>query len=139
MLHPHHARFIRQCVQKQAQRSGLRVYHFVNVGNHLHLVVRIHDRRRYRIFIRSLTGLIARKVLGVERGKAGSASKKTRACFWLKRPFTRIASWGADYNGLGRYLLKNARQVRDGQSGIDQLARLVPGFDVKAMAYRDTA
>jgi hypothetical protein len=181
MLHPNHVKKVNACVRKQAKAAGIRLYHFVNVGNHLHLVLRINDRRRFRVFIRAITGLIARQVLGAERGPAkqckntGSGAGKgspfkssagesraeqrqqvskhksgqevlresaqesaqesqheVRPGYWVKRPFTRVASWGKDYAGLGKYMLKNQRQVSQwGPEITSRLGSIVPGFDPK--------
>ncbi len=129
MLHPDHVKKVNACVRRQAEATGIRLYHFVNVGNHLHLVVRIHDRKRFRAFIRAISGLIARQVLGAERGPANS-EKESGAGYWIQRPFTRVASWGRDYKGLGQYMLKNQRQVsRWGQEIAERLGSMVPGFD----------
>lgn len=107
MLRKRNASRIEAIIRSQARLKGLRVYHFVNVGNHLHLVLRVDHRslqtgrRAYRAFIRAVTGLIARHVLGAERGAAQGAK------FWQARPFTRIVTWGRDYLGLSGYMLKN--------------------------------
>jgi REP element-mobilizing transposase RayT len=50
-----------------ARRHGVRVYDFANVGNHLHLVVKIIDRRRWAGFIRELTGRISLAIGGRNR------------------------------------------------------------------------
>jgi len=144
MLHPDHVKKVNACVRKQADATGIRLYHFVNVGNHLHLVVKIHDRKQFRVFILAVTGLIARQMLGAERGpgklgrgfgagtgdRVGLAKTEAAAGYWIRRPFTRVASWGRDYNGLGQYMLKNQRQVsRWGNAITQRLGSMVPGFD----------
>jgi len=162
MLHPDHVKKVNACVRKQAEATGIRLYHFVNMGNHLHLVVKIQDRRRFRKFIRAISGLIARKVLGTERGptKLGKGAKSDAghnstdgtgkrspntdlpAGYWIKRPFTRVASWGKDYAGLGRYMLKNQKQVRLwGPEITHRLGSKVPGFDPQSSIepYRNSA
>ena len=102
---------IDQIVRGQARAKGIRLYHFVNVGNHLHLVLRLEratplaGRRAFHSFIRAVTGLIARQVLSAERGQA----KGIR--FWQARPFTRIVSWGRDYNRIKAYMTKNSEQA----------------------------
>lgn len=68
MLAKTHVNQIDRIVHKQAAACGVKIYHFVNVGNHLHLVVKIHNRDLYRVFIRAVSGLIARQVLKRERG-----------------------------------------------------------------------
>ncbi len=96
---------IRNIFIKQSKKFGVKVYRFANAGNHLHLIILPRSRDAYRSFIRSVTGLVARLVLGIQRGN----SKKAR--FWDKRPFTRVASWGKDFQGLCNYLLRNTLEA----------------------------
>lgn len=131
-------------VRKTAQACFVSVYHFVNVGNHLHLVIRVKDLRSYRKFIRAISGLIARHVMGTERGgglkfvpenmrrdlgdwkKAEKAEKKdASASFWIARPFTRLIAWGKDFQNVKKYMLKNQRQAQVGRGHM-----VAWGFDV---------
>lgn len=124
MLQRKNARTISEILRKQARCCGVKIYHFVNVGNHLHLVVRITDRNLYRKYIRSVTGLIARHVLQKQRGRGLMASKSNRSSlsglnregakrkgFWIARPFTRLISWGKDFTRIRRYMNKNHREA----------------------------
>lgn len=61
-----------------SRKWGIKVIQFANVGNHLHLVVRIGHRRTYKPFICALTGAIAHRLKG--------NIKK----FWDYRPFSRV-------------------------------------------------
>jgi len=65
-------RDIRRIIEKQARFAGVKLYDFVNVGNHIHILAKFHNRVLYKRFIRSITGLIARRVLGAQRGAAAS-------------------------------------------------------------------
>lgn len=112
------AQQIQQIVNHQARLNGVKVYKFANGGNHLHLVVLPRSRHAFNAFIRALSGIIARVVMSVERGVAGSSdtrarrSKKLRAIkFWDKRPFTRIIEWGRDYKKTCDYLLQNTLEA----------------------------
>jgi REP element-mobilizing transposase RayT len=106
-------------VRRAAKTAGIKIYHFVNVGNHLHLVIKLDRtsataaRSAFRSFIRSVTGLIARHVLGAERNN-GKGIK-----FWQSRPFTRVLTWGRDYNLVARYMTKNSEQARNRRKMID--------------------
>ena len=104
MLSPRHEDKIRDIVRKHSVRFGVRVYHYANGGNHLHLVVRIHNRELFQNFLRVISGLIARAVLRAERSSGKLTSGES---FWQARPFTRIASWGHDYARLAKYMLLN--------------------------------
>lgn len=155
MLTKAHAKKIDQLVRKQAAACGVKIYHFVNVGNHLHLVVRLQDRRLYRVFIRAVSGLIARQVLGTERGPKSEAQelsadievtseltsevKTQKTQFWVARPFTRLVTWGPDYKGLTLYMKKNQAQAdRSGARLREKSSPAVVGFDLQ-FSFLDTA
>jgi REP element-mobilizing transposase RayT len=73
---------IHNAVYSVAEKYGFRVYKYANVGNHLHVVIRISKVQFWPAFIRELTGSIA-----LIAGQEG-------ARFWKHRPFTRIIrSW----------------------------------------------
>lgn len=114
---------IETIIRRQAELWHIRLYHTVNVGNHLHLVLRIKPghavgasastQRRatkrphsnFVPFIRAVTGLIARHVLGAEKGSPKDIQ------FWQARPFTRIISWGRDWDHIKNYMGKNRSQA----------------------------
>ncbi len=142
MLAKAHASRIDRLVRKQAGCCGVKIYHFVNVGNHLHLVIRLQDRRLYHVFIRAISGLIARQVLGKERGSQREAQdssldmkpvmKTKKFQFWVARPFTRFVTWGADYKNLSLYMKKNQAQAgRSGARFSEKSTAPVVGFDLQ--------
>ena len=96
---------IREIISNQGKHLGVKVYRIANGGNHLHLVVLPRSRVAFNYFIRSISGIIARLILGAERGSA----KGLR--FWDKRPFTRIVEWGRDFHNVSRYLLQNTLEA----------------------------
>jgi hypothetical protein len=96
---------IQYIIDTQARLFGVKVYRLANGGNHLHMIVLPRSRKAFNGFVRAITGLIARKVLGAERG-CPKAIK-----FWEKRPFTRIVEWGRDYKRLCRYLAQNTLEA----------------------------
>ncbi len=94
-------REIQNIINRQSKQHGVRVYRLANAGNHIHMVIRPRSRRAYQAFIRSTTGLIARLVIGAQRGSAKNLK------FWENRPFTRIVEWGQDYREIMAYLMRN--------------------------------
>jgi REP element-mobilizing transposase RayT len=98
-------RQIEELIRKVGRSKGVKVYRLANAGNHLHMIVLPRSRPAYQAFIRTLSGLIARITLGVERGKA--QGKK----FWDALPFTRILEWGRDYRTTCDYLLQNTLEA----------------------------
>lgn len=146
MLAKRHVRQIDHLVRKQATVCGVKIYHFVNVGNHLHLVIQLYNRKLYCVFIRAISGLIARQVLGKQRGAKSSnpavlkvndttnpdseSLQSAPVQFWLARPFSRVITWGADFRGIGQYMKKNQAQAdKSGARMTEQSAPEVVCFD----------
>lgn len=92
-------------IHRMAKTKGVKVYRLANSGNHLHLIVLPSSREAFHSFIRSISGLIARLVLGVERGRAQGLK------FWDARPFTRILEWGRDFKTACSYVLQNTLEA----------------------------
>lgn len=100
-LNPFKAKKIREIVNTQGTLFGVKIYRQANSGNHLHLLILPRSTRAYKGFVRSISGLIARITLGVERGKAKGIK------FWDARPYSRIVTWGREYTIVKNYLLQN--------------------------------
>ena len=101
-------RDIRKIIEKQARFAGVKLYDFVNVGNHIHILAKFHNRVLYKRFIRSITGLIARRVLGAQRGAASAAGVK----FWAYKPYSRIIHAGRrHYQNVRTYMAKNRAEL----------------------------
>lgn len=131
------ARSVERILRRQAEIFGIRLYDFANAGNHLHLLLRTPTRRALQGFLRAVSGLIARLVLGCEKGAPwrvdleyeGLAPKRekfasgrrspgpARMQFWDARPHSRIVSWGPDYNDVKNYLEVNRLETK----GFDRL------------------
>lgn len=93
-----------------AKKYGVRIYEFANVGNHMHLVLKISDRRLWSAFIRELTGRIAQTARGPAPGR-----------FWLFRPFTRIVrGWKNAFRAARNYVYFN-RLEADGHISRSQI------------------
>lgn len=105
LRHRNHHQKVNQIVRAQAAAWGIRIYNYANVGNHIHILLRPSSRRRFMAFIRSISGLIARAVLGAERGRARGIR------FWQARPFTRIVKWGKDYVIAKQYVDINGKEA----------------------------
>jgi REP element-mobilizing transposase RayT len=84
-----------------AKKHGVRVYRYSNVGNHLHLLIKIPHVRRWAAFIRELTGQIAQLMLkNIHLPKDLS--------FWRYRPHTRIVrGWKKAYTIAKDYIELN--------------------------------
>ena len=99
-LQARHAKRIENFIEHTARHYGIKVYRFVNVGNHLHLLVKFQDRSGIQNFLRIVTGKIA---LWITEAKKGQKKGK----FWDQLCFTRVVSFGNDFNRLTKYFVKN--------------------------------
>ena len=91
-----HEALILASARRYGERFGIRLYDQAVNHDHLHFVLKIPGRREYAQFIRALTGFLARKL-----GKG----------LWKVLPFTRIASWGRDFQRLKAYLCQNREEA----------------------------
>ena len=91
-------------IRKVAEKHGVTIYKYANVGNHLHLLIKIRNIPSWARFIRELTGRIAqfmREFLGL-----------TGESFWLVRPFTRIVrSWKTCFQIAKEYIQLNVLEA----------------------------
>jgi REP element-mobilizing transposase RayT len=97
-----HRRAVHEALRACARRSGVRVYDFANVGSHLHLLVRARRRPAFQAFLRSFAGIVARTVTGARRGKPFSDGH-----FWSALAWSRVVTWGRDYDGVRYYIFRN--------------------------------
>lgn len=88
-------------VQRAARKHGVTVYSYANVGNHIHLLIKIASRGRWAPFIRELTGRIAQ----LARETINLAPTRP---FWLFRPYTRVVrGWRTPFRMVKDYLHLN--------------------------------
>jgi len=93
-------------ISKHADKTGVKIYEYANGGNHLHLLLRAKHRDDYTVFIKTITGLIARLVGKSERG---TPLKKN---FWDARPFSRVVSFAKkEFSAIKTYLLRNTLEA----------------------------
>lgn len=97
MRHPKTFGKVEKLIQQVARKHGVKVYKHANVGNHLHLAIKIPHVRRWAGFIRELSGRIA---LACRELKAGD--------FWLYRPHTRVVrGWRKAWKIVKDYVYLN--------------------------------
>ena len=88
----------------------MKILSLANVGNHLHLHLKLSHRATYAPFIRAVTGAIAIAVSGRSRWRAvvtaGKAVKR-KLHFWDYRPFTRVVVGFRAFLSLKDYILIN--------------------------------
>jgi len=106
----HKAKQVEKIVRDQAAKQHIKVCDYANVGNHLHMLIQIKPSGKatnecFAKFTRAITGLIARLVLGAQRG---AAKLKEGQSFWPSRPYTRVMSkTRTDYANIRAYFTLN--------------------------------
>lgn len=102
---PSHEADIRHIIQKFARMHFVQILSLANVGNHLHLQIKLDKMHTYKKFIRAITSAIAMKITGLSRWqtKRQIGLKK----FWDYRPFTRIVQSFAARLTLQDYIAIN--------------------------------
>jgi hypothetical protein len=117
----HNSRRIEAILTKFSKSHGVRIISKANVGNHLHLHIRLFRISGYKRFIRAVTGSIAMAVTGKSRWSNSTGGKQK---FWDLRPFTRIVIGTRDFSNVKNYIR------------INQLEGLgYPRTAARAMAY----
>ena len=96
-----HRNRIQHILRKFAGKYGVKILDFANVGNHLHIHIKIGNRYLYRAFIRAITSAIAMAVTGASRWR------KSGVKFWDRRPFTRVVKAWCDVRNLRQYFQIN--------------------------------
>ncbi len=94
----HYDRRIEKLIEAQARKHFIRVYSLQNVGNHIHLVVKLKTKDKLKNFLRAICGLISRRL--------------QKSQLWLQRPFSRIIKWGRDYANIKNYMTINKYQAQ---------------------------
>ena len=94
---------IQQLITKFANKNYIHIISVANVGNHLHIHLRVRGRHYFKAFIRALTAAIMMRVTGFNRWNP--APKGFR--FWDNRTFTRIISTCKEFLNLKAYIEVN--------------------------------
>lgn len=89
-------------IKETAKKYGVKLYKYANVGNHLHLLIKIARLRRWSAFIRELTGRIAQAMQDL------GGQEKAQEKFWLFRPYTcLVQGWKKAFKTAKQYVYLN--------------------------------
>ena len=105
-------------IRKKAKRWGVLIGDLANVGNHIHLKVKIHNRETFHNFLRSITTTIARNITGARKGR----SLKNKP-FWDGQAFTRVLSSWTEENQLSGYFIANRQEAAKGPAAREKFLR----------------
>ncbi len=122
LLSPRNVKRVNFCVRESARRFDVKIHKYVNVGNHLHLLVKAQRKKDFQHFLRYLSGRIALIVTGARKGRsvlkiAGTTENRREffagisipggVRFWDRLAFTRVVGLGADFDKVLNYLELN--------------------------------
>ena len=106
LLTRQNAKRVESLLHDCAKRYRIRVYRFVNVGNHLHILIKsgagahLEAKRNFQGFAREFAGAVAFQVTGAKKTDA-------KGHFWDRTFFSRILSWGREFKRVTEYFTKN--------------------------------
>jgi REP element-mobilizing transposase RayT len=100
-LHRRNKGAIQDLLSRTADRYGVKIYRFENVGNHLHLLAKFPSRRELKAFLRVFTQRVMFRVTGARKGSP-------QGRFFDAVAYSKVVSWGKEFQALKAYLWKNA-------------------------------
>lgn len=103
---PKYYKAVNQVVDQVCKKHGIKIYKYNNMGNHLHLLIRMTHVWMWAAFIRELSGRIAQIVQGI------TAQQKGLPKYWSQRPHTAIIrSWRKGFQNIKDYLELNGLEA----------------------------
>lgn len=106
-LLPKNKKIIKTILNQKAKQFGVTLADGANVGNHLHLKIKIQSRESFQKFLKSVSCLIARQITGAKKG-----NKFGR--FWQGLAFTRVITSNLQELNLKGYIEANRKEARLG-------------------------
>ena len=106
-LHSKNRQRVEKILADKARKFHVLIAEFVNVGNHLHIKIKISSRESFQHFLRAVTTLIARTVTGAKKGKPFGR-------FWQGLAYTRVLKSALEVLQLKGYFEANRRQAGEG-------------------------
>lgn len=93
-------KLVTKLLKERSRKHFIEIVQFMNMGNHLHLKVRFKNITAFQNFLRTFTGLLARKLTQAHRG-AGFGR------FWDGIAYTRVLTSKFEELGLRVYFEGN--------------------------------
>jgi len=106
VFNPSH-RKLENLIRYQANKYGIKIYEIALNWSHVHLLVKLPSREAYVAFIRTITSLI----VGVLSKTKGDLSKNTLKGIFDLRPYTKILSWGKQFQRVVEYVELNTLEA----------------------------
>lgn len=107
---------IQKIVMAKAKKFGIKIDDSANVGNHIHLKIKIPSREAFQKFLKAITTLIARQVTGARKGKPFGK-------FWDGLAFTRVLKSYTEEVNLKGYMVANRLEAAGSKAARDKFLR----------------
>ena len=104
-------------LKQKARKFGVSIADLANVGNHIHLKIKITTRNEFQKFLKSVTALIARKVTGAKKGQPFGK-------FWQGLAFTRVLKSYTEELNLKGYFMGNRTKAELGPVARERLLKV---------------
>jgi REP element-mobilizing transposase RayT len=101
-------KIIQQLILAESKRFGIKIYDFAVNWSHIHMIIKIPSRGAYKKWIRSLTSQLVQKL--------SAHLKQNLVGLFDLRPFTKIISWGRQFQRALRYQIYNQREGECGHA-----------------------
>jgi REP element-mobilizing transposase RayT len=95
---------VERIIRQKAKKFGILIQDFANVGNHLHLKLKISSRENFQKFLKAITTQIAKGVTQAKKGKPFGR-------FWQGLAFTRILTSRKEELYLKGYIEANRKEA----------------------------
>jgi len=92
-------------LKEKSKKFGVKILSLANVGNHLHLKIKISTRETFQKFLIATTALIAREITGARKGKPFGK-------FWSGLAFTRVINSRREELIIDGYITANQIESR---------------------------
>ena len=133
---PRNENSVNRIIDRFSVRYGVRVISMANVGNHLHMQIKLSNRFGYKPFIRAVTAAIAMTITGRNRWTQTAENSGQGEKFWDYRPFTTVVSSLRAVLNLRDYIRINQLEG-DGYKRGDArfMLKVERDFERRAQAY----
>jgi REP element-mobilizing transposase RayT len=107
---------VQKILKDKARKFGVSIADQANVGNHIHLKIRITSRTSFQRFLKAVTTLIARKITGARRGKKFGR-------FWQGLAYTRVLKSYIEELNLKGYFHANRNEAEYGPAARERMLK----------------
>src|SRR6266404_4770630 len=108
---------IEKILKDKGRKFGVSIADHANVGNHIHLKIRITSREGFQKFLKAVTTLIARRITGARKGKPFGK-------FWQGLAFTRVLKSYTEELNLKGYFVANRSEAEYGPAARERMLKL---------------